>query len=113
MALVTERLKIVFVPHEERVPLVRLDVVDVCRQPNDPVLLAFNTERMRLKDSSAEALPLVAIASGGRRSLSLGSAPLPIGHKLRLSCFASDLVSFAILGAKRNRLPATWVLADG
>ena len=43
VTLVAERLKVVFVPHEERIPLVRPDVVDVGRQLDNPALLTLNT----------------------------------------------------------------------
>lgn len=112
MTFVAERLKVVLVPHEERVPLVRPDVVDVGRQLDNPALLTLNTERMRSKDPSSKTLPLVAITTSGRRSLSLGSAPLPISRELRVTSLACGLVSFAILGTKRDRLTAAWILAE-
>lgn len=112
MTFVAERLKVVLVPHEERVPLVRPDVVDVGRQLDNPALLTLNTERMRSKDPSSKTLPLVAITTSGRRSLSLGSAPLPISRELRVTSLACGLVSFAILGTKRDRLAAAWILAE-
>lgn len=42
----------------------RFDMVNVCRQPDDSLLLAFHTKRMRFKDPCAKALPPVAVASG-------------------------------------------------
>lgn len=107
-----ERLKVVLVPHEERVPLVRPDVVDVGCQLDDSLLLALNAERMRSKDPSSKSLPLVAITSSGRRPSSLSPAPISISRELRLTSLACGLVSFAILGAKRDRLAAAWILAD-
>nr|DAW21645.1 MAG TPA: hypothetical protein [Caudoviricetes sp.] len=67
---------------------------------------------MRGENSSSKTLPLVAIASSGRRSLSHGSAPLSIDRELRVTSLACGLVSFAILSAKRNRLAAARVLAE-
>lgn len=112
MTFVAERLKVVLVPHEERVPLVRPDVVDVGRQLDNPALLTLNTERMRSKDPSSKALPSVAITTSGRRPCSLSPAPISISRELRLTSLACGLVSFAILGAKRDRLAAAWILAD-
>lgn len=43
VTFVAERLKVVLVPHEERIPLVRPDVVDVGRQLDNPALLTLNT----------------------------------------------------------------------
>lgn len=100
------------IPHEGGVALVRPDVVDVGRQLDNPALLTLNTERMRSKDPSSKTLPLVAITTSGRRSLSLGSAPLPISRELRVTSLACGLVSFAILGTKRDRLAAAWILAE-
>ena len=112
MTFVAERLKVVLVPHEERVPLVRPDVVDVGRQLDNPALLTLNAERMRSKDPSSKSLPLVAITSSGRRPSSLSPAPISISRELRVTSLACGLVSFAILCAKRDRLAATWVLAE-
>ncbi len=91
----------------------RPDVVDVGRQLDNPALLTLNTERMRSKDPSSKSLPLVAVASSRRRTSSLRPAPLSIDRELRVTSLACGLVSFAILGAKRDRLAAAWVLADG
>ncbi len=90
----------------------RLDVVNVSRQLDDSLLLALNAERMRSKDPSSKTLPFIAITTSGRRSLSLGSAPLPISRELRVTSLACGLVSFAILGTKRDRLAAAWILAE-
>lgn len=38
-----QSLQVVLVPHEERIPLVRPDVVDVGRQLDNPALLTLNT----------------------------------------------------------------------
>lgn len=112
VTFVAERLKVVLVPHEERVPLVRPDVVDVGSQSDDSVLLTLNAERMRGENSSSKALPSVAITTSGRRPCSLSPAPISISRELRLTSLACGLVSFAILGAKRDRLAAAWILAD-
>lgn len=107
-----QSLQVVLVPHEERVPLVRPDVVDVGSQSDDSVLLTLNAERMRGENSSSKTLPLVAITTSGRRPCSLSPAPISISRELRLTSLACGLVSFAILGAKRDRLAAAWILAD-
>lgn len=112
MTFVAERLKVVLVPHEERIPLVRPDVVDVGRQLDNPALLTLNTERMRCQDSSTKALPSVAITTSGRRPCSLSPAPISISRELRVTSLACGLVSFAILGTKRDRLAAAWILAE-
>ena len=108
----TQGLKVCFIPHQKRIASMRPDVVDVGRQLDNPALLTLNTERMRSKDPSSKTLPLVAITTSGRRSLSLGSAPLPISRELRVTSLACGLVSFAILGTKRDRLAAAWILAE-
>ncbi len=110
MALVTQRLEVFFIPQEERVPLMRPGVVDVGCQLDEPSLLTLNAERMRNKDPSSKSLPLVAITSSGRRPSSLSPAPISISRELRVTSLACGLVSFAILGAKRDRLAAAWVL---
>lgn len=88
----------------------RPGVVDVGCQLDEPSLLTLNAERMRNKDPSSKSLPLVAITSSGRRPSSLSPAPISISRELRVTSLACGLVSFAILGAKRDRLAAAWVL---
>lgn len=90
----------------------RPGVVDVGCQLDEPSLLTLNAERMRNKDPSSKSLPLVAITSSGRRPSSLSLAPISISRELRVTSLACGLVSFAILGAKRDRLAAVWVLAE-
>lgn len=43
VARMAQSLQVVLVPHEERIPLVRPDVVDVGRQLDNPALLTLNT----------------------------------------------------------------------
>lgn len=65
VAFMTQGLKVCFIPHQKRIASMRFDVVNVSRQSDDSLLLAFNTKRMRFKDPCAKALPSIAIASSG------------------------------------------------
>lgn len=66
----------------------RPDVVDVGRQLDNPALLTLNTERMRSKDSSSNALPLVAITSSSRTTCALGSVRFSLSFHLSVTSTA-------------------------
>lgn len=90
----------------------RFDMVNVCRQPDDSVLLALNAKRMRLEDSSTKALPLVAITTSGRASSSLRPVRFSLSFHLSVTSVALFKVQVTVLLSKRNWLSTAWVLAD-
>ena len=87
------------------------DVVDVSRQSDDSLLLAFNAKRMRFKDPCAKALPSVTVASGCRTACALGSVRFSFGFHLSVTSVALFKMQVTVFLPKRYRLATAGILA--
>lgn len=89
----------------------RFNVVNVCRQSDDSILFTLNTERMRFKDPSAKALPLVAVASGCRATCALCPVRFSFSFQLSVTSIALLSMQVTVFLTESYRLATAGILA--
>lgn len=107
----TQGLKVCFIPHENLIASMRLDVVNVSRQSDDSLLLAFNAKRMRFKDPCAKALPLVAITTSGRATCALCPVRFSFSFQLSVTSIALLSMQVTVFLTESYRLATAGILA--